>query len=173
MSKSKSSLKTYPVQDQAELNAMAEFYKKQYGSVYFVRCLDCNRVIAVEVPMANGNVPTRGRHIYGYQDLFVTTRERLDKNSFGANMIGYQCACGNDTRLAVVEQGEVPTSTMLKDKNGNIVQAAAPLKTLSPFEREQMRQNVLNKQGIDKIVADYENNGIIERFETFQVERIM
>ena len=161
----------YPKQDQAELDAMAEFYRKQYGSVYFVRCLHCQRVIAVEVPTANGNIPTRGRQIYGYQELFVTTRERLDKNADGGNMVGYQCTCGNDTRLGEVERGEVPTSIAAADKSGKIVVPAPPLKSLSPFEREQLR-NTIAKRQVSSGKADYEINGNIERFETFQLERV-
>lgn len=168
----KQTLTEYPKQDKAELQAMADFYSKQHGEVYFVRCLHCDRVIAVEVSMAGGNIPQRNRQIYGYQELFVTTRTRLDKTPAGRPMVGYQCVCGNDTRLGKHERGEVPTSTMVVDKNKRIVQAAAPMKSLSPFEREQMRATVALKQAQDKEPVDYEINGTVERFETFQLERV-
>lgn len=171
-SKSKSKKAEYPKQDEAELKAMADFYAKQYGNVYFVRCLVCMRVMAVEVPSAQGNVRERGRHIYGYQDLLLSTRVRLDKNEAGQNMVGYECACGNDTRIAAVEQGEVPTSTAIANKDGKIVQAAPPVRSLSPFEREQLRATVAIKQASSKKKADYEINGNVERFETFQLERV-
>lgn len=165
-------LTEYPKQDQAELDAMADFYRKQHGNVWFVRCLVCMRIIAVEVAMAKGNIPQRGRQIYDYQNLFITTRNRLDKNEHGQNMVGYQCACGNDTRLGKYEHGEVPTSRMVVDKNNQIIEAAAPLRPLSPFEREQARATVAVKQAEAKDKADYELNGNIERFETFQLERV-
>ena len=164
-------LTEYPKQDEAELEAMADFYKKQHGNVWFVRCLVCMRIIAVEVAMAKGNIPARGRQIYDYQNLFVTTRQRLDKNEFGQAMVGYQCACGNDTRLGKHEHGEVPVSRMVVDKSNTIVEASAPLRPLSPFEREQARATVALKQASAKDKADYEINGNIERFESFQLER--
>lgn len=165
-------LTEYPKQDEAELKAMADYYRNQYGNVWFVRCLNCLRVIAVEVPMPNGNTQ-RGRQIYGYQDLFITTRNRLDKTPDGTqHMIGYQCACGNDTRLGIVEVGEVPTATAIADKAGKIVQAAPPLRSLSPFEREQLRATIAEKQANADVHIDYEINGNIERFESFQLERV-
>lgn len=166
-------LKDYPKQDDAELKSMADFYSKQSGEVWFVRCLNCKRVIAVEVPAAAGNVPQRSRQIYGYQDLFVTTRTRLDKTPSGKPMVGYQCACGNDTRLGKYEHGEVPVQTIVKDKNDQVVHADPPIRSLSPFEREQMRATIALKQASSKESADYENDGTTERFESFQLERVM
>jgi len=165
-------LTKYPKQDEKELQAMAEFYSKQYGQVSFVRCLQCKRVIAVEVPTRSGNVPVRGVQIYGYQDLFVTTRVRLDKTPDGKPMVGYQCACGNDTRLGEAERGEVPTSHMVVDKNDRVVESSPPMRALSPFEREQIRVTVALKQAGSKKKVDYEINGTTERFETFQLERV-
>ena len=166
----KSKKPEYPEQDAEELKAMADFYSKQYGEVWFLRCLNCTRIIAVEVPTASGNVPVRGRQIYGYQELFITTRVRLDKTPDGKPMVGYECRCGNDTRLADVERGEVPTTTAIV-KDGAVVQAAPPI-SLSPFERERMRTTVALKQAGSKKKADYEINGTTERFETFQLERV-
>lgn len=169
----KSKTEEYPKQDEAELKEMAEFYAKQYGEVWFVRCLNCMRIIAVEVPTASGNVPVRGRQIYGYQELFITTRVRLDKTPDGKPMVGYECACGNDTRLGEVERGEVPVSTALVKKGtGEVVVPAEPPKSLSPFERERLRNTVALKQAGSKKKADYEINGTTERFETFQLERV-
>lgn len=169
---SKKPLVKAPKQDEAELGKMADYYKKLHGNVWFVRCLICSRVIAVEVSMANGNIPQRGRQIYGYQDLFVTTRTRLDKNQHGQAMVGYQCACGNDTRLGEFEMGEVPTSVMVVNKKNQVVQASAPPRALSPFEREQLRATIALKAASAKHVPDYENNGTVERYESFQLERV-
>ncbi len=168
----KTNLVKYPEQDKKELEAMAEYYRKLHGMVYFVRCLQCMRVIAVEVPMPSGNIPQRGRQIYGYQDLFITTRTRLDKNDQKQAMVGYQCACGNDTRLGQFERGEVPSSQMVIDKEGTVVHAEARPRTLSPFEREQMRITIALKQAGAKAKADYEVDGTTERYESFQIERI-
>jgi len=161
----------YPKQDESELEQMADFYAKQYGMVYFVRCLNCKRVIAVEVPQPGGNT-ARGMQIFGYQNLFMTTRTRLDKTPSGKPMIGYECACGNDTRLSEVERGVVPTHTTVIDKSGNIVSSDGPLPSLSPFERDKMRKSVAEVASNNDYKADYEADGVKERYETFIVERV-
>lgn len=162
-----------PKQDEAELKAMATFYANQYGEVWFVRCLHCMRIIACEVPSPAGNLPDRGRQIFGYQDLFITCRTRIDENQHGQKMLGYQCKCGNDTRLGKHEVHEVPTSTTVLDKAGNVVEHTPPPVALSPFEIEQLRSTIKLRQAQDKDGPDYELvNSNTERFETFQLEKV-
>jgi len=162
----------YPKQSQEELVSMAEFYAQQYGMVYFIRCMNCERVIAVEVPKPGGGNTQRGVEIFGYQGLFMTTRNRLDKTPTGKPMVGYECACGNDTRLSALEKGIVPTSTVLYDKAGNITHADPAPPSLSPFERDKMRREVASKEASDSYTPDYEADGNTERYETFIVERV-
>lgn len=165
-------------QDQKELEAMADFYGQQYQEVYFVRDMLADCVIAVEAAPANGSAPvveraSGRRNIFGYQELFFTTRLRLDTNEKGERMVGYESASGNDTRLAKVEQGEVPETNGKEVLQGG----AASIRTLSPFERSRLQSTVAIKQASSKQKADYESytdskGRAVERFETFEVVRV-
>lgn len=169
-------------QDSTELEAMADFYAKEYAQVYFVRCLETNLVVAVECFPSKEiqgftaiKAPRRGgdRDIYDYQGLFLTTRERLDMTPDGFPMIGYEAATGNDTRLSKFERGVVKPVDPSDTTPAEMTSALA----LSPFERAQMASEVAAKQHETREQADYEikysdKGMVIERFETFEVERV-
>ncbi len=165
-------------QDASELKAMADFYGQQYAEVYFVRDLLADCVIAVECAPAKSTAPvversSGNRNIFGFQDLFFTTRVRLDTNADGQRMIGYQSRSGNDTRLAAVETGEVPVTSGGAVLRGGV----AAVRTMSPFERAQAQATVRLKQAQSKKSADYEayvnkKGQSVERFESFEVVRM-
>ena len=163
-------------QDKAELEAMADFYAQDYNEVYFVRDMLADCVIAVECAPARDpfavDRQTGKRDIFGYQDLFLTTRQRIDTNEFGHRMIGYESASGNDTRLAEAEVGEVPTVSA-----ESVIAGGSPSVALSPFERSRLEANVRAKQESSGNKADYEvytdkEGHMVERFETFEVVRM-
>lgn len=62
--------------------------------------------------------------------------------------------CGNDTRIAEIERGAVPTGPTQV--------------TLNPFEKQRIRDNIRDQ----KVKPDFKKVGNIKHFETFQVERI-
>lgn len=166
-------------QDKAELEAMRDFYGQQFAEVYFVRDVLADAIIAVECapynPTASAPVDRASgkRNIFGYKELFLTTRLRLDTNEFGDRMVGYESASGNDTRLAAVERGEVPETGGKEVLQGG----QAAIRTLSPFERSQLQTTVAIKQASSKQKADYERTTdsqgrAVERFETFEVVRV-
>lgn len=171
-----------PKQSAEELEKMADFYAEHYSQVYFVRCLITGLVVAVECypakiiqGFAAIRAPRRGgdRDIYDYQGLFLTTRERLDKTPDGFPMIGYEALTGNDTRLSKFERGVVEPVDPENAKPEELVNSF----NLSPFERAQMESEVAINQATTNEQADYElkyseNGMIIERFETFEVERV-
>lgn len=170
-------------QDPAELKAMAEFYGNQYPEVYFVRCLKNDHIIAVECgPAVEGAATqeraTGPRNIFGYQDQFFTCRVRIDVNEAGQRMIGYECRCGNDTRMSDHERGLVPTRTIKKSRlSGKVVEDTGPVSNLSPFEQAQLHSAVKLSQAAAHDKADYEaytdkEGHIVERFETFEVVRM-
>jgi hypothetical protein len=172
-----------PKQSESELKAMAEFYGSQYPEVYFVRCLKNNHVIAVEVAPAQQKHATidresGSRNIFGYQDQFFTTRRRLDVNDNRHKMVGYECACGNDTRLSAFEKGVVPERKMVVAKGSKqIVKADPPLRSLSPFERSQLESQVRISQASARKKANYgsyvdKDGRPVERFESFEVVRV-
>ncbi len=164
-------------QDSEELNAMADYYAKEFSEVYFVRDLLADCIIAVETAPAKPQYPTverstGNRNIFGYQNLFLSTRVRIDKNQYGKPMIGYQSASGNDTRQGKIEKGIVrgnktPVSPMPGSTN----------RSLSPFERAQLDAQVRLRQASSKEKPDYEmytdkEGRMVERFETFEVVRM-
>lgn len=166
-------------QDAAEIKAMVEFYGQQYAEVYLVRDMLADCVIAVEcapgntsasiVERANG----QRRNVFGYQELFFTTRLRLDTNEAGQRMVGYESRSGNDTRLSAVERGDVPVTGGKEVLRGG----TASIRTLSPFERAQLQATVRLRQAASKKRADYEaytdkEGHAVERFETFEVVRM-
>ena len=162
-------------QDKEQVAAMLEFYKAHFNEVHSLVCLNCNRVIAVEVaPVRTDGVVLREkqRTLYTFNDLCLSVRRREDVTADKRPMFGYQCACGNNTILAEVERGEVAERTMLKGPDGKIVADTGPVAASSPFERAQVQATIKLKQASSKKAADYETDGTVERYETFKLERV-
>lgn len=160
-------------QDKKQVAEMLDYYAKHYLNVWSITCLNCNRVIGVEVaPVKTDGVVLRAkqRTLYTYQDLCLSVRERLDQNGQGAPMYGYQCVCGNNTILAAVERGEVAERHIVKAPDGSVVGDTGPIAGSSPFERNQQQATVRLKAAQQK--ADYETTGTTERYETFKLERV-
>lgn len=164
-----------PTQTKEELEQMAEFYAKYYDEVYFVRCLKTGLVVAVEcAPVrrierfnaCEGNRRTGVREIYGYQNLLLSTRERLDKTPAGNSMIGYEARTGNDTRLSPVERGvsEVEIAESLDE---------VMVRSLSPFELAKIEGGIIEapKKRVDYRLTTRKGMEV-EKFETFEIERV-
>lgn len=64
--------------------------------------------------------------------------------------------CGNDTRIGAVERGLVPVGAMQT--------------SLSPFEKHQIREKILQNT---KHKPDFKKIGNTKHFESFQVERVI
>lgn len=159
-------------QDASEVQKMLDFYAAHFNEVHSVTCLNCNRVIGVEVSPSNADgivLQGKGRTFYNFNDLTLSVRERLDDNGQGGPMYGYECNCGNTTILAAVEKGEVPERTVLMG-DGGIVSDSGPVAASSPYEMAQLQQRVADNQGNKK--ADYEKTDKVERYETFKIERV-
>jgi hypothetical protein len=162
-------------QDAARTGEMLGYYKGHFDEVHKVTCMNCSRVIAVEVaPVRADGVILRDkqRTLYTFDDLCLSVRRREDVTADGKPMFGYQCVCGNNTLLAQVERGEVAERTIVKGPDGSIVGDSGPVAASSPFERAQVQATVKLKQAGSKQKADYETNGTVERYETFKLERV-
>lgn len=160
-------------QDAAEVAKMLGFYSGQFDEVHSVTCMNCSRVVAVEVApiRTDGIVLEKGRTLYTYQDLLLSVRRREDATGDNTPMYGYQCICGNSTILAEVEKGEVAERTVVAGPDG-IVADTGPLAPTSPYERQQTQANVRLRQATSKKKADYEKTDKVERYETFKLERV-
>jgi hypothetical protein len=170
----KKKLKQYD-QDKNEVAAMLDFYGQHFSEVHSVTCLNCKRVIAVEVaPIKNDGVvlAEKQRTLYTHNDLCLSVRRREDVADNGQPMFGYQCVCGNSTILATVEKGEVAERTVVTNKQGEVVSDTGPIGATSPFERAKMQQRIIEKQASGNVKADYESSDGVERYETFKIERV-
>lgn len=168
-------LKNQYAQDEKELAKMLDFYSTSFSQVHKVTCMNCNRVIAVEVApiKADGVILERkGRTLYTHNNLCLSVRRREDLNENKQPMYGYQCICGNNTLLAQVEKGEIAERTVVVNKQGQIVQDSGDIGATSPFERAQQQATIKLKQASSKKKADYETDGNMERYETFKIERV-
>lgn len=175
MAMTKKTEKTQYEQDAANVAEMLDYYTKHFDEVHKLTCGNCLRVIAVEVaPMRNEPVMLlkKQRNLFTFNDLCLSVRERDDVTDEKKPMFGYQCACGNNTLVAQVEQGEVAQRTIVRDKAGNIVSDSGAIAATSPFERAQAQASIRIKQASGKVKADYETDGTKERYETFTLERV-
>lgn len=144
--------------NETDVEQMLQFYKQNFAVVELVSCSACKSFLAFEcfggesMGMAQNEL---GKYIIPIGDKLMSHRVRLDEAPTGERMVGYQCECGNDTRIAEVERGLVPVGGM---------QTA-----LSPFEKHQISSKIREKRGYK---PDFKKVGKIKHFESFQVERI-
>lgn len=142
--------------DANDADQMLHFYKQHFAVVEVVSCSKCRSFLAFECSGGDGMglAPNElGKFIIPIGNKLQSHRVRLDEAPNGERMVGYQCECGNDTRIAEVEKGLVPVGGM---------QTA-----LSPFEKHQIREQI--KAAGKKV--KFKQDGNIKHFETFQVER--
>lgn len=136
---------------------MLEFYKQNFAVVDLVSCSECKSFLAFECSGGEGMglaANELGKFIIPIGDKLQSHRVRLDEAPTGERMVGYQCSCGNDTRIAEVEKGLVPVGGMRS--------------ALSPFEKHEIREKIkTNRQH----KVDFRKKGNIKHFESFQVER--
>ena len=159
-------------QDTTEVQKMVDFYKANYPEVYVLHCLANKHVIGIEVAgqFGDGVQLEKGRTFYNYNDLCLSIRRREDMTESNQPMYGYECLCGNKTTLAAVEQGVVPERTILMD-GADVIADSGAVSMGTPYEQAQMRQRLAENQD-NGVKADYENNGRVERYETFKLERV-
>ena len=92
---------------------MIAFYKKHFRLVHALHCGKCKNTIAIELsdPLSNdllGLKPNaKGIIVLPVDEKLLSHRIRLD------GMIGYQCACGNDTRASEIEERNSPMGDFL------------------------------------------------------------
>ena len=141
-----------------DVEEMLQFYKQQFAVVEVVSCSNCKDFLAFECygGESMGLAPNElGKYIIPIGDKLMSHRVRLDEAPTGERMVGYQCECGNDTRIAAVERGIVPVGGLQT--------------TLSPFEKHQIRERLRADR---KHKPNFKKTGNIKHFESFQVERV-
>lgn len=146
------------VETQSDLEEMLQFYKNTFQSVELVKCDKCKNYLAFELSGGDGmgmQANELGKFVVPIGDKLLSYRVRLDEAPTGERMMGYQCACGNDTRVSDVERGKVPVGL-------NRV-------SLSPFEKHKIAEDIRSDS---KYKPKFKKSGDKKTFETFSVERI-
>lgn len=146
------------IQSDKDIEPMLEFYKSHFATVELVRCDKCKEFLAFELSGGDGMgmQPNEiGKFVVAIGDQLLSHRARLDEAPTGERMMGYQCACGNDTRVADIERGKVPVGL-------NQV-------SLSPFEKHRISEAIKSDK---KHKPKFKKVGNKKHFETFSVERI-
>ena len=143
--------------DTQSLDKAVAFYKAHYEVVDLVECTKCKTVLALELSGPTGEplglaANEVGRSIIPVSGALLSSRIRLDEAPTGERMRGYQCACGNDTRISQAEKDEgVPVG---------------PKQTsLDPFSKQLIAQRLRDRKDKPK----FKKSGNTKVFETFKV----
>lgn len=140
-----------------------DFYKndKQYTKVHIVRCNMCGADLCLEVLNPAQTGMYFGQHhegmrrvVLGTSGPLLSSRKRLD------GLMGYRCACGNNTIIAEIEKGIVP-------------QVKAPvmhIPTIEPHHEAMIKLQM--SKGHHKPDIEVSDDGKFIRHETFTAERI-
>lgn len=150
--------------DLSEMNnrqEMIEFYKGQFESVEVITCSKCKDQLAIQLmggdPMGM-SVNEVGKIVVPLSNKLISHRVRLDEAPTGEPMIGYQCECGNDTRISAIEEEYLPETPANRGPT-----------SLDPFTKQKLRESIrLRKDHKPK----FKQQGNMKTFETFKVERI-
>ena len=86
-----------------------DYYRNLYDEIYLVTCSKCKTVLAIEIMGEVSGYPrdSRGLTTLSLDSKHLATRVRTD------GVVGYQCACGNDTRGNEIEEKLSPKGTFL------------------------------------------------------------
>lgn len=138
--------------DTPELEQTIRWYTDNFASVHQLTCSHCRKLLALEVSGGPGlATDARGVAVIPVGPDLLSSRVRLDEGPDGP-MVGYQCRCGNDTRLSEAEEHHPPQDGWYTN--------------LMPHEEHTIRAAI--KQCGHK--ADYSRRGAVRRFETFKLE---
>lgn len=140
--------------DQVE---MIEFYKKNFVVCDVVTCKGCSTHLCLELmggdPM--GIAPDDdGKIRINLSSKLLSYRIRLDETPDGLPMMGYQCECGNDTRIAALEEKYMPESPANKGPT-----------LLDPFTKSKIKEKILSSAH----KAKFRVIGLEKHYETFKV----
>lgn len=146
------------IKDTAE---MIEFYKGQFESVEVVTCRKCKEDLALE--LMGGN--PQGMHmneigiiVLPISPKLQASRVRLDEAPNGERMRGYQCACGNDTRISSIEEEYLPQAFSSNSPSA-----------LDPYTKHKLIETIRLRSDYK---AKFSKNGNAKYFESFKVERV-
>lgn len=140
-----------------DVEEMLLFYKQQFAVVEVVTCTKCKSFLAFECAGGDGMglAPNElGKYVIPIGDKLLAHRVRLDENQEGERMVGYQCACGNNSKLCDAEKGLVPVGQTLVQ--------------LSPFEKFKIAEQI---RADKKYKPNFKRTGNKKLIDGFAVER--
>src|SRR5271166_3897797 len=149
-----------PHVEEAELQETIDWYLQNFEHVSKVYCGSdlgegCGELLALEVSGGPGHqVDERGVARITIGSTLLSTRVRLDEHDSG-RMVGYQCSCGNDTRLSDAERHHKPVNGWHHD--------------LRPHEAAQIHSAI---KLCGKHKAKFKDDGTTKHYESFRHEVI-
>lgn len=140
-----------------EISQRIDFYKNHYATVELVQCMECKSDLCLELTGLIGaglglSPNAMGVVVIPLNEKLLSTRIRLDETGTGEPMRGYQCACGNDSRVseqeieAGVTAGQQPTET-------------------DPFTKHMIREKLRAKN----VTGNFKVRGQAKYFDKFKV----
>lgn len=140
-----------------DVEEMMLFYKRQFLTVDVVTCTKCKSFLAFECSGGDGmgmQPNELGKFVIPIGDQLLAHRVRLDESPEGERMTGYQCACGNNSKLSEAEKGLVPVGQTLVQ--------------LSPFEKHKIMELI---RADKKYKPKFKRQGNKVTMDGFAVER--
>lgn len=140
-----------------EVEEMLLFYKQQFAVVDVVTCTKCKSFLAFECAGGDGmgmQPNELGKYVIPIGDKLMAHRVRLDESPEGERMVGYQCECGNNSKLCDAEKGLVPVGKTLVH--------------LSPFEKYKIMEQI---RADKKYKPNFKRSGDKKIMDGFAVER--
>lgn len=104
-----------PHHEPHEATEAIQFYRNSGAEVRKLYCgasrkKGCGKLLALEVRGIDGiRLGEHGWAVIPLGDDLLSHRVRLDEHTSG-RMVGYQCKCGNDTRLSAAEKHHPPVN---------------------------------------------------------------
>ena len=152
---------TSDISEIANKSEMIDYYKGHFDRVDVVVCGKCKEQLALELmggdPMGLSYNDV-GKIVVPLSDKLISHRVRLDEAPTGEPMMGYQCACGNDTRISKIEEEYLPETSANRGPT-----------TLDPFTKQKLKETIRLRQDHK---PKFKQQGNAKHFETFKVERI-
>lgn len=144
-----------PQLEPTDHQSVLDYYLENYGEVHIVSCDKCKNDLALEIRgevfgQSSYKVNEAGYTVLPFGDQLLASRVRTDEHTPGIRMMGYQCACGNDTRGSAIEEELSPTGSFL------------------PHEVAAIK----NKYRTSGYKPKFKRKGQIETHESFSRERI-
>lgn len=133
--------------DPEQSDDILAFYKDKYAKVNLITCEECGSDLAIEVLIPERqskmmNAHHEGMTVIPIGNTLLASRKRQD------GVMGYECRCGNDSRIGEAEKGVVGKG----------------LRDMMPHERDMVDANLKLSGSKPQVTEDADGTKHVERF---------